>query len=107
MLIGMCMLYFGKSMVYQNMKLPREWDFLAFWTFAQVGNTGLNFYKPENFQTLSLPWTATKDFILDTINVGFLYPPATMFLFLPLAWFSLTHGFLLWYAAIFGAMAIR
>lgn len=104
-LAGACLLYFGKTMVLQKMNAPDEWDFLAFWTFAQVGNSGSDFYKPEFFQLLKLPWTPSTGFVNETLKVGFLYPPITMFLFLPLAWLGVTQGFLLWYAAIFAAMA--
>ncbi len=85
---------------------PTEWDFLAFWTYAQAGASGQDFYKAANFTHIALPISPSQDFIREVLNVGFPYPPPTMLLLLPMGWMALSHGYFLWYGIHFLCLAI-
>ncbi len=81
-------------------QLP-EWDFSFFWLNGQVAARGLNFYDPVQYQQLArqfLPHPPTIEFQQAVLDVGFWYPPPSMFLFLPLGWFSLQTAASLWFA---------
>jgi hypothetical protein len=85
------------SVMYGNIVDPQEWDFLCFWLDGHVAIRGLNFYKPESYQAIPLPNIPSQGFTNDILEVGFWYPPPTMFLFLPLGLFSLQTAMILWY----------
>jgi hypothetical protein len=85
----------GKE-VYANYHQPPKWDFLCFWLYGKVALTGGNFYDVKNYQEMSLPYDPGDDFRKGEIDVGFKYPPFTMFLFLPLGLFSISRAYLLW-----------
>jgi hypothetical protein len=82
--------------VYANYHHPPEWDFLCFWTSGQVAIRGENFYDPESFYELSLPYSPSDGFREEWMDVGFWYPPMTMFLFLPLGLFDISKAYLMW-----------
>lgn len=79
---------------------PAEWDFTVFYLFGKVGASGYNIYSPQDFHTvcnsLQLPFTVSKEFTEEIVNVGFWYPPQTMFYFLPLSAFSFKTALTLW-----------
>jgi Glycosyltransferase family 87 len=64
-------------------KLP-EWDYLGFWLHARTAVLGQNFYDPANAQALALPFNVSPEFQSEIVNVGFWYPPPSMFFFWPL-----------------------
>lgn len=76
------------------------WDFLCFYLFGKVGISGLPFYDPnvfsEIFNLLNLPLNGNGGFITEIVNVGFWYPPPSMFLFLPLGLFNLNTAHIIW-----------
>ena len=83
-------------MVYLNYpKLP-EWDFLCFWSSARVAVQGGDFYDPQSFYSLSLPYEPSEPFKEEWMNVGFWYPPTTMLLFLPLGLLEFSTGYFIW-----------
>jgi len=85
----------GKN-VYENYEQPPKWDFLCFWLDGKVALSGENFYEAKNFQEMPLPYEVGDDFRKEFLDVGFRYPPFTMFLFLPLGLFSFNNAFLFW-----------
>ncbi len=80
-----------------NVMHPPEWDFVIFWLDGQVAAQGLNFYEPQFYQNVTLTFTPTNEFVAEVLEVGFRYPPPTMFLFLPLSLFDVHMAFMLWY----------
>ncbi len=100
MMIGVSLFGVGE-LIYQNYPQPWEWDFLSFWLNGRVGISGENFYNVSNYQALSLPYEPSEEFRTEIIDVGFWYPPFTMFLFLPLALFDLGGAYLFWQALNF------
>jgi hypothetical protein len=85
------------SVMYGNIVDPQQWDFLCFWLDGHVAIRGLNFYKPESYQGIPLPIVPDQGFTKVVLEVGFWYPPPTMFLFLPLGLFGLQTAMILWY----------
>ena len=82
--------------IIENYHQPWEWDFLVFWADGNVAHSGGNFYDPVSYQNLSFPYDVTDGFRKEILDVGFKYPPFTMFLFLPLSFFEVSHAYLLW-----------
>ena len=80
------------------------WDFLCFYLFGNVGISGSNFYDPHVFlqiyNDLNLQNKGDGGFISEIVNVGFWYPPPSMFLFLPLGAFDLKTGYIIWQTMI-------
>lgn len=76
------------------------WDFSAWFLWAKVAIQDLNFYLPENLQTvyasLNLPEADYKEFVEAIVNVGFLYPPPTMFLFYLLGYLDYNTALTIW-----------
>lgn len=76
------------------------WDFSAWFLWAKVAVQDLNFYLPENLQavytSLNLPEADYKDFVEAIVNVGFLYPPPTMFLFYLLGYLDYNTALTIW-----------
>lgn len=76
------------------------WDFSAWFLWAKVAVQDLNFYLPENLQavyaSLNLPEADYKEFVEAIVNVGFLYPPPTMFLFYLLGLLNYDTALTLW-----------
>lgn len=91
-------LQLGRIMSSNIAHLP-EWDFLGFWLNGRVAAQGLNFYEPGHAQQLAQPFHPSADFTREILNVGFWYPPPTIFLFVPLGWFDIHTAYLLWYIA--------
>jgi hypothetical protein len=89
----------GKE-TYVNYHQPPEWDFLTFWLDGNVASTGENFYNVKSYQEMPLPYEPSDGFREEVIDVGFRYPPFTMFLFLPLALFDIDDAYLLWQISI-------
>lgn len=63
----------------------RTWDFVVFYLDGNVGGRGQNFYRPESyaetFEALDLTVADPEGFVTEIVDVGFKYPPMTMFLF--------------------------
>lgn len=77
-----------------------EWDFPGFYLFGKAGVSGLPFYDPKVFfqlyNHLNLSDKVSPGFISEIVNVGFWYPPPSMFLFLPLGLFKLQTAYFIW-----------
>lgn len=82
--------------LYMNYRRPPEWDFLCFWSSGQVAIRGENFYDPQSFYRLSLPYNPKDSFQHDWMDIGFWYPPMTMLLFLPLGLLDISTAYLMW-----------
>ena len=85
----------GKE-TYKNYRQTPIWDFQVFWLDGKVALTGRNFYDAKNYQAMSLPFNPGDDFKKEIIDVGFKYPPFTMFFFLPLGLFDISKAYILW-----------
>jgi hypothetical protein len=81
---------------------PQVWDFTCYFLWGKVAALGYNFYLPENSQivlkTLDIPFQSSDlgGFMTEVVNVGFAYPPPTIFYFLPLGYFSYKTALTLW-----------
>jgi hypothetical protein len=68
--------------------------------YGKVAASGANFYLPENYQQIyqSLPFPDSfyPELALEVLNVGFPYPPPTMFYFAPLALLPYKTGLICW-----------
>jgi hypothetical protein len=84
--------------VIHNINTPPEWDFLAFWLDGRVFAAGLNFYQPGNYLQIASNLNYSNEFLLEIINVGFRYPPMTMFIIAPLGWLPLSSAYIVWLA---------
>jgi Glycosyltransferase family 87 len=104
MAAGISLLLIARNL-YWHMAAPPEWNFLAFWIWAQAGAAGLDFYRAESFTHLTLPYLPSAEFRDEILRVGMFYPPITMLLLAPLGWVDLFWGYLLWHALQFLAMA--
>jgi len=97
-------IYINLQLIFQivkgNILHPSEWDFLCFFMDGHVAANGLNFYDPQNYagvlSSISLPFIPSKDFITETINVGFQYFPPNIFNFLFLGYFDFETAHILW-----------
>jgi hypothetical protein len=76
------------------------WDFTAWYLWGKEAAMGLNFYLPENsqavFASLNLPASDYKEFMEAIVNVGFYYPPPTMFYFVGLGFLPFNSALLIW-----------
>ena len=82
--------------IYHNYDRPPEWDFLVFWLDGHVAIKGENFYNPQSYQNMSLPYDPDNSFKDEIINVGFKYPPFAMFLFMSLGLLNISRAYLIW-----------
>jgi len=94
-LAAIYMFNLGKG-IYTNLNNPPEWDFLTFWLDGQVAVKGQNFYDASNYKNVDLPYTPSEDFFKEIVDIGFRYPPFTMFLFLPLGYLDYYPAYLFW-----------
>lgn len=88
------------KVIYNNYTYPKEWDYLTFFIDGHIAKNGLNFYQTESYKivinNLDIPLIPSKLFNEAVINVGFNYPPPTMFIFLPLGFFNFNTSHMLW-----------
>jgi Glycosyltransferase family 87 len=81
-----------------NVRTVPEWDFLGFWLNAHVAAAHQNVYDPSFARALSGPFTTSDDFRREIVDVGFWYPPPSIFVFLPLGAFANLHlAYGIWY----------
>ncbi len=88
-------IHVGKE-TYSNYKEPPVWDFQVFWLNGRVAAHGLNFYIPDNYRMMAQTLKPDAGFTREILDVGFWYPPMSMFLFAPLGWFNISNAYLLW-----------
>ena len=99
-LIGVLGLRLARVVATNITQLP-EWDFSFFWLNGQVAARGLNFYDPVQYQRIAqqlLRPNPTLEFQQAVLDVGFWYPPPSMFLFLPLGWMNARTAAVAWFA---------
>lgn len=80
------------------------WDFTSFYLWAKVAAQGQNVYLPEAsqlvFGSLKLPNADFKDFTEGIVNVGFLFPPPTLFYFYILGFLNYETALMVWTGVI-------
>lgn len=78
---------------------PRLFDFMAFYLPAKVASADLNLYSPQNYALIAeqMPVAFPDHFRREIIDVGFMYPPATVLLFLPTAGLDFVDAAHTWY----------
>lgn len=100
--ISLC-LYFSNKII-QTYRIIPEWDFLCFYLFGTVGRSHSNFYDPvvfkKYFDILQLQSLASSSFIKEIVNVGFWYPPPSMFLFVGLSLFKIKTAYFIWQSIV-------
>jgi len=93
-------IYSFLSAVIFRIQNPAIWDFTAFYLYGKVAAEGYNFYDIENFKivfdSLKLPFTDFGSLREEVVNVGFPYPPPTIFYFLPLGYLSYNTAIIVW-----------
>ncbi len=85
------------SIVHANIVHPHEFDFFGFWLNGHVAASGANFYDPAFARALAQPFHPSTPFTQEIIDVGFWYPPPSIFVFLPLGYFDLHGAYAMWY----------
>ncbi len=82
-----------------NVHAVPVWDFLGFWFNAHVAAARENIYNPLYATELARSFAVTPVFRREIIDVGFWYPPGSIFIFLILALFANIHAaYAVWYA---------
>lgn len=100
---------FGRAFVgavLWRLEHPSEWDFLGFWLHARSAVNGMNFYDHASAKHWPLPFEVSRSFRVEILDVGFWYPPPSMFLFLPLGWLDWSSALAFWYALHAGLLTI-
>ncbi len=97
---------FTARIVWFSVAHPPEWDFLGFWLNGRVAASGLNYYDPALASHLAVPYHPSAEFQREILDVGFWYPPPSIFLFLPLGFMSLHTAAAVWYASLVLVLAI-
>jgi len=84
----------------------QEWDFMCFWLYGHAAAAHANVYAPATYHALTLPMPVDSEFRREVLDVGFPYPPPSIFLFLPLGYLaSFATASALWLAAMLAAFA--
>jgi hypothetical protein len=98
--------YLHLRAAHANVMAPDEWDFACFWLYGHVAAAGLNVYDPAMFHAFAAPFHPDRTFVQAVLDVGFPYPPPSIFLFLPLGHVHDVGGtgLGLWYAVQFAAL---
>jgi hypothetical protein len=83
----------------QNVVAPPGWDFACFWLYGRIGVQGLNYYDPASYQVMAQQagLTADPEFKHEIVDIGFFYPPVTMWLMLPLGLTDIHTAMAGWY----------
>lgn len=83
----------------------QDWDFYAFYLYGKLGISGLNFYDPDNINSIyiSLKSAVETDSLFhdQVLKVGFIYPPITMSIFAPLGLFNIETANIFWKILVF------
>lgn len=98
---------FVARIVWFSVVNPPEWDFLGFWLNGRVAAAGLNYYDPALATQLAAPYHPSAEFQREILDVGFWYPPPSIFLFLPLGLMTLHTAAAVWYAAMIAVLGVN
>ena len=91
---------FSARVVWESVVQPPQWDFLGFWLNGRVAASRLNFYETAHATELAAPYNPSEEFRREILDVGFWYPPPSIFIFLPLGFADLATAAALWYTAM-------
>jgi hypothetical protein len=102
--IALMMLLLLVYNVLLTFKVIPLWDYKCFYLFGKVGVFSNNFYDPAEFlkifQQLNMEPGVDSEFKDSVVDVGFWYPPPSMFIFLALGYTSLHTGYIIWQTVI-------
>jgi hypothetical protein len=94
--------------IFQHSIQPKEWDYTCFYLIGKVAHLGLNIYNPDHYylalQKANMPFELSDGFKDEFMVTACLYPPPTVFLFLPLGYMTYMQGLYFFYALIFIAV---
>jgi hypothetical protein len=100
-------LFVLRSIINSYSSIP-IWDYLCFYLFGNIGAVSRDFYNPEIskqvFDNLNLLHLVHDGYISEIVNVGFWYPPTSMIIFLPLSYFDLQTGYIIWQSVMILAL---
>ena len=99
-LFSLSVLIFAFKII-DTIRHPEVFDFTAFYLYGKVAAAGYNYYLPENFQSVfkaiaDLPLLDYAIFKEEIVGTGFLYPPPSIFLFVPLGFLSIKTALICW-----------
>ncbi|HUK63692.1 MAG TPA: glycosyltransferase family 87 protein, partial [Dongiaceae bacterium] len=94
------------AIIASNVVHPQDWDLVTYWLYGLVAAHGVNFYDPEHYRRLSDGIATSPEIVAFVVNVGFNLPPPSIFLVLPLGWFSLHTASVLWYVPLVATAAV-
>lgn len=108
-LLGALFLKLGVNIL-ESYRILKEWDFLSFYFFGALGASGGNFYDPGHsmavFQDLLIQDYVGNNFPETIANVGFWYPPPTMFLLVILGYFPVETSEIIWKTFVLVTLAL-
>jgi hypothetical protein len=80
----------------QSIATPPMWDFQAFWSYGRVAVSEGDFYQPAAYYQLFDPARFPPTFVHEIFDVGFLYPPPSIWLFVPLGFADVATAAAIW-----------
>ncbi len=86
------------TLIWLRLVEPQQWDFLAFWMYAQVAVSGNSVYDPASFGSLALPFSPGEDFVREVLEVGLVYPPPFLVIVAPFGFLGFVDFQVAWYA---------
>lgn len=86
---------------------PPAWDYRCFWLYARAAVLAHQPYSPAAMHALdAVPAPADPQWRREVLDVGMVYPPPTVLLFAPLAFFrTLSAGVPFWYTVLLASLA--
>ncbi len=91
-------------MAASNTRHPPDWDFQIFWIDGVMAARGLNFYDSALATQLAAPFHPSLGFAQAALAAPFLYPPPSIFWFVPLGWMDIHKAALVWYIIQFACL---
>jgi hypothetical protein len=105
-----CGVYTIAGLVVANVHAPPTWDFFSFYMDANVGARRLNFYDAENyrrvFQEMPVPIALKSQFVPEIVEIGFKYPPITMFLLFGIGYLPFEQAHAVWLSSVCAAFVL-
>lgn len=95
------------ELLVRSTRAVAQWDFVCFWLYGHAVTAHANVYAPATYHALALPVAVDAAFRREVLDVGFPYPPPSIFLFWPIGYFhNLSAASVVWLSAMLVALAI-